>query len=82
MQINLILTNVAVFDNAFRLYIINGQINEYNFDHIIQLDASYIQVYTINNGPKTEKINIINTGNLYNTIPLYVDARIIFLKNF
>jgi len=81
IQTNLTLTNVAAFDSTLRLYTTNSQINKYNFDYIIQLDAPYIQVYTTNNNPKAEKVNIINASNLYNTIPLYVDTYVILLKN-
>ncbi len=81
MQTNLILVNVAAFDGVFHLYITNGQVNEYNFDHIIQLGTPCIQVYATNNGPKTEKVSITDTGNLHNTIPLYVGVRVIFLEN-
>jgi len=76
------LANIAAFDNTLRLYTTNSQVNEYNFDHMIQLDTSYIQIHAINNDPKTEKVNITDISNLHNTIPLYVGVYIILLKNF
>ncbi len=81
MQTNFTLANVAAFDGTLRLYTTNGQVNEYNFDYIVQLDASYIQVYATNNGPKAEKVNITNAGNLYNTIPFCINICVMFLKN-
>src|SRR6266566_7226294 len=75
------LANVAAFDSAFRLYTTNGQVNEYNFDYMVQLGAPYIQVYATNNGPKAEKVSITDAGNLYNIIPFYVGAYVMFLEN-
>lgn len=69
VQANLPLADVAAFDNALRLYTTNGEVNEYNFNHMVGLGTPCIQVHASNNGPKAGKVSASDAGNLHNTIP-------------
>ncbi|KAK3371854.1 hypothetical protein B0T24DRAFT_492851, partial [Lasiosphaeria ovina] len=75
------LDKVQRFDNAIRIYLTNTLIKEFNTSFLKRLDRTVIITKVINIGPKSSKIESRDTGNLYNTLPLYISTRVILIEN-
>ncbi|KAK1783404.1 hypothetical protein QBC45DRAFT_317026, partial [Copromyces sp. CBS 386.78] len=52
------------------IYLINTIVNKYNQRHLKGLDCPTFIIRVTNSNLTTKTINYINTGNLYNELPI------------
>ncbi|KAK3383000.1 hypothetical protein B0T24DRAFT_518591, partial [Lasiosphaeria ovina] len=69
------------FDSAVRIYLTNTIIREFNTSYLKRLDYTVIISKVTNIGPDSLKVESRNTGNLYNSLPLYISTRVILIEN-
>lgn len=74
-------SEVVFFDRAVRIYPTNAQVKEYNFTHLEHLDQPVIQVLADNTGSGAFGVESRDAGNLHNSLPLCIGARVMLTDN-
>ncbi|KAL8376601.1 hypothetical protein RB595_007618 [Gaeumannomyces hyphopodioides] len=72
---------VVSFDRAVRIYPTNAQVKEYNFTHLEHLNEPVIQVLAQNTGSGGAAVESRDAGNLHNSLPLCIGARVMLTDN-
>ena len=78
---NLTADEVALFDEAIRIFPTNRQVTNYNLDHMVALQQPCRQVVAKNTGQGAETVAASDAGNLHNKLPLCMGARVMLTEN-
>jgi ATP-dependent DNA helicase PIF1 len=81
LQMHLTPEEIKTFDSALRIYPTNKQVEDYNTQHLEQLDSPCIQVLASHTGTGAKDVPSKDAGNLEVTLPLAVGARVMLTEN-
>lgn len=81
VQARLTQSEVDRFRAALRVYSTKARVNEYNYEHMVHLDAPAIQVEAKNRGNGAGQASSDNAGNLSNRFPVAKGARVMLTTN-
>ncbi|EXU95371.1 PIF1-like helicase [Metarhizium robertsii] len=81
VQAKLTQTEVDSFSAALRVYSTKARVNEYNYEHMVHLNAPAIQVEAKNQGKGAAQAPSDNAGNLSNKFPVAKGARVMLTTN-
>ncbi|KAJ3454226.1 hypothetical protein MRS44_018120 [Fusarium solani] len=74
-------SEVDRFKAAMRVYSTKARVNEYNYEHMVHLNAPAIQVEAKNQGKGAGQAASDNAGNLSNKFPIARGARVMLTTN-
>jgi hypothetical protein len=72
---------VALFDDAIRIFPTYWQVTNYNLDHMVAHQQPCRQVVAENTGQEVETVAASDAGNLHNQLPFYMGVRVILMEN-
>ncbi|EAQ87096.1 hypothetical protein CHGG_03715 [Chaetomium globosum CBS 148.51] len=72
---------VALFDEAIRIFPTNQQVTNYNLDHMVALQQPCRQVVAKRTGLGAETVPASDAGNLHYKLPLCIGARVMLTEN-
>ncbi|KAM4067412.1 PIF1-like helicase [Hirsutella rhossiliensis] len=81
VQSRLTQSEVDSFRAALRVYSTRARVNEYNYEHMVHLNAPAIQVEAKNQGKGAGQAPSDNAGNLSNKFPVAKGARVMLTTN-
>ncbi|KAM4055604.1 PIF1-like helicase [Hirsutella rhossiliensis] len=81
VQARLTQSEVDSFKAALRVYSTRARVNEYNYEHMVHLNAPAIQVEAKNQGKGAGRAPSDNAGNLSNKFPIAKGARVMLTTN-
>ena len=81
LQMHFTPEEIKTFDSALRIYPTNKQVEDYNTQHLEQLDSPCIQVLAPHTGTGAKDVPSKDAGNLEVTLPLAVGARVMLTEN-
>jgi hypothetical protein len=81
VQAKLTQSEVDSFRDALRVYSTKARVNEYNYEHMVRLNAPAIQVEAKNQGKGAAQASSDNAGNLCNKFPAAKGARVMLTIN-
>ena len=81
VQAKLTQSEVDSFRDALRVYSTKARVNEYNYEHMVHLNAPAIQVEAKNQGKGAAQAPSDNAGNLSNKFPVAKGARVMLTIN-
>lgn len=81
VQAKLTQSEVDGFKTAMRVYSTKARVNEYNYEHMVQLDAPAMQVEAKNQGNGAGQASSDHAGNLSNRFPVAKGTRVMLTTN-
>lgn len=78
---NLTAEEVALFNEAIRIFPTNQQVTNYNLDHMVALQQPCRQVVAKHTGLGAETVPASDAGNLHYKLPLCIGARVMLTEN-
>ena len=72
---------VALFDEAIRIFPTNQQVTNYNLNHMVALQQPCRQVVAKHTGLGAETVPASDAGNLHYKLPLCIGARVMLTEN-